>query len=583
MAVPIRYPEPGSRVLREWNATRARERLIAQRQRQTMMRTDAFAGVLGVGGGGFAGAGINRLTASLGQWSRSVNADLDAGLVILRARARDLCQNNEFGRRFLSLVESNVIGPGGPTLQVRASLTNGGLDKVANDTIETAFARWSQRADLRGLMDLAHVQRVGITSVARDGEALIRIVRNRDLPNGIALQLLEADRLDENLNTTLSNGNAIRQGVEINSLLQPVAYWIKTSHPGENYQSTPAQAERVPAANVIHPFLLTRAEQVRGYTWMHAVLLRMQMLHAYEEAAVVAARVGAAKMGVFTRKDDSEQALASMATGTASDGKLQMSAEAGEFMELPAGYELHNWDPEYPHANFDSFLKACFRGVASGLNLATHNLTGDMTEVNFSSARIAELAERDHWKMLQAWWIRTVSFPIFRAWLESALIRGEIRLPSGAALPADRLEKFSDAARFQGRRWQWVDPAKEIEAAEREIAAGLNSRTAIAASQGRELEDIIDELGQEKVLLEAAGLPSNVGRVASQPSSPVPEPGFGKAADAAPAPIHVNVDARSTIHVPEREVHLEALVEAPQVHINTHPASAAAPDRAADH
>lgn len=588
----FKFDEPGSRVLREFKEQRARDRLIAQRGAADMKRS-WWSGVAGVSNSGFAGAGVSRLTASLAQWSGAVNADLDAGLAILRARARQLCQNNEFGRRFLSLVGANVIGKAGPTLQVRAMTDGGVLDKVANDAIEMAWAQWCARADVRGLMDFAHLQRVGVTSVARDGESLIRVVRNRNLHNGIGLQILEADRLDETLNRTLNNGNSIRQGIEINSLMQPVAYYIKSAHPGDTQHSTPPTVERVPAEQITHAYLPVRAEQVRGYTWLHAVLIRMNMLHAYEEAAVVAARVGAAKMGIFTRKEDAAPALGQIADGTSASGVPQMSAEAGEFMDLTGmpGVSLETWNPEYPHANFDSFLKACFRGVATGLDIATHNLTGDMTEVNYSSARIAELSERDHWEVTQGWWVRTVTLPIFRAWLESALIRGDIRFPaSGKALPAEKLQKFSDAARFQARRWQWVDPAKEIEAAEREVALGLRSRTQIAASQGREFEDVVDELKQEKALLEAAGLPWQAGK--TQPA-PAPTPAApteqddeddkqNKAAvrtlmtalsehltrepQPAAAPV-INVDARTTNNLPPAEVTLEATIEGATVNV----------------
>jgi len=519
----FQFNEPGSRVLREFTEQRARERLIAERGKSNMKRA-WYDGVVGANGAGFAGAGISRLTSTLAQWSGALNADLDGNLTILRARARQLCQNNEFGRRFLSLVSGNVIGKAGPILQIRALDDSGKLDKIANDTIEIAYAQWCKRCDVRGMLNFAQLQQVGIKGTARDGEALIRFVRSRSLPNGLGLQLLEADRIDESLNTTLKSGNAVRLGVEVNSLLQPVAYYIKTAHPGDNMAGRAAGAttERVPADQILHIYLPERAEQVRGYTWLHAVLLRMAMLHAYEEAAVVAARVGAAKMGVFTRKEGATGALAQLAEGTSATGIPQMSAEAGEFFELPEGYSLESWDPEYPHANFDSFLKACFRGVATGLGVAAHNLTGDMTEVNYSSARIAELSERDHWETLQEWWISAVTLPVFKAWLESALVRGDIRFPqSGKSLPTEKMEKFADAARFQARRWQWVDPAKDIEAAEREVALGIRSRTEIASSRGREFEDVVAELEQENATLKAAGLPTTVGKTpAAAPGEP---------------------------------------------------------------
>lgn len=507
MGQVFRFEEKGSRILREWNEARRLERAL-QTRTQKQMRV-----------AGFAGAAVDRLTASLSQWSGSINADLDGQLAILRARARALAANNEHGRRFVNLVAANIVGQG-PRLQVRAFTRDQVLDKPANDAIETHWARWGRRAEITGRMGFAHMLRVMTKAVARDGEALVRKVRNRNLPYGMALQLLEADRLDDQLNATLDNGNTVRMGVEVDAYLRPVAYHIKTAHPGEAWRAS-AQTERVPARDVYHVFLQERAEQVRGYTWMHAVLQRMNMLHAYEEAAVVAARVGASKMGIFTRKDDAPSSLETMADEKDPLGNLQMSAEPGEFLELPPGYSLDSWDPDYPHANFESFLKACMRGVASGLDLATHNLAGDMTDVNYSSARIAELTERDAWKMGQDWLHEHFLVPLYQDWLASAMLLGQITFEgTGKALPADRLEKFLDVSRFQGRRWPWVDPVKDIEAYERAIALGVDSRTAYAAAQGKEIEDVMDELAQEKKYAGTLGLELASGA----PAKPQPKP-----------------------------------------------------------
>lgn len=456
----------------------------------------------------FAGAQMHRLTASWASSSQSVNADLDAALVVMRARARSLCQNNEFARRFLTLVANNVVGHAGPTLQVRSKNPDGSLDKVANDTIETHWARWGQVADITGRMTFAEMQHVGIKAVARDGEALIRKIKHPSQPYGLRLQLLDADRLGEQINRRLDGGGYIRQGVEHDAYGAPVAYFISTSHPGDSYiASGGVQYERVPADQIFHLIRPERAEQVRGYTWLHAVLMRMNMLHGFEEAAVVAARVGASKMAVLTRSEDSADAMEQMADAKTSTGALQMSAEPGEIFELPPGYGIASWDPDYPHANFESFLKACLRGLATGLDVATHNLSGDMTDVNYSSARIAELSERDQWTVLQGWWIAHFVMPLYREWLELALLGRKITFDgSGKPLPYDKFDKFANASRFQPRTWAWVDPLKEAQAAKELIGAALVSRTQIAASQGREFEEIVDELAQEEALMDAAGL-----------------------------------------------------------------------------
>jgi lambda family phage portal protein len=499
------FPDKGSRVLREWNERRQIERAAVARSAAPRQRN-------------FAGAAINRLTASLETWSGAINSDLDNGLAILRSRARTLCANNEFGRRFLSLVSANVVGAAGPTLQVRALTQQGTLDKPANDAIEVAWKTWCGVADISGRMSLTRLLQVLVKGVARDGEGLVRIVRDPSLPFGIQLQLLEADRLDESFNAVLRGAGRVRQGVEFDSLGRPVAYHLLTTHPGENYNANQRIVQRVPVKDLFHVFLPERAEQCRGYTWLHAILLRSHMLHGFEEAAVVAARVGASKMGVWTRdpEADPESAKQLGDAGADASGNLQMQAEPGEFIEAPSGYKLDSWNPEYPHANFESFLKACVRGLAVGLNVATHNLSGDMTEVNYSSARIAELAEREIWMELQEWLISSLLLPLYREWLASALLRGEIVFAdSGKSLPVDKLQKFATAARFQARRWAWVDPLKDAQASALLIENGLASRTSIAASQGRELEDIVDELAQEEALFKAAGLD-----IAEKPAAP---------------------------------------------------------------
>lgn len=466
----------------------------------------------------FSSGGISRLTASWTTSSASVNADLDGALGVMRARARDLTQNNELARRFLSLVGTHVVGPYGPQLQVRAAMTNGGLDKVANQAVEEHWRRWGEVADAGGLLALPEIERLAVKAVARDGEALVRIVRDRTLPYGLGLQLLEADRLDERLNGARQNGAFVRQGVERDGMNRRIAYHVLTDHPGEeaSVRRGPNATERIDARDVLHLFVPERAEQVRGYTWFHATLNSAQMLRGYQEAAVVAARVGASKMGFFKR---AEGDLANVADGEDSaTGELFQQVEPGVFGELPPGYDFVPFDPDYPHENFDPFTKAIIRQIAGGLDVDYATLSGDLSGANYSSMRAGALETRDHWMTLQEWWIRAFCLPVYREWLATALISGQITLlDSGKALPSERLGKFRDASRFQGRRWAWVDPKNDAETASLLIDKGLASRTQIAASQGRDFDDVLEELAAEKLAMQAAGLAPAAAAPAASP------------------------------------------------------------------
>lgn len=471
-------------------------------------------GAIPVSGGGYAGASIDRLTASLASWSSSPNAALDGSLSVLRARARQLSNDGGYGRRFLSLLDTNVVGPCGPTLQVRAYQSNGDLDKPANAAVERAWGEWARVCDITGRLGLAQFLGLTIRAVARDGEALIRLIKRRDLPGGIALQGLEVDRLDERLNVRLANGNSIRLGVEIDTTGRPVAYHVTQGHPGDTLLGDRPLVERVPASEIIHVFIPDRFEQVRGVTWFHAVIRDLAMLEGYEEAAIVAARVGASKMGFFQRPTDEDAAPTGGAASAVSDtdttsspgGALQMSAEPGEFYELPAGYAFQGFNPDYPHQAFDAFVKAILRSISSGLNVDYPTLANDLAEVNYSSMRAGSLQTRDEWMRLQAWFIGATCSRIFAEWLPSALVRGEIVMDRGTVLPADRLSKFAGAAKFIGRRWAWIDPLKDAQASRELIDARLASRTEIAASQGRDIEDILEELSEEEEQIREAGL-----------------------------------------------------------------------------
>ena len=346
--------------------------------------------------------------------------------------------------------------------------------------------------------------------LARDGEFLVRRVRSRSYAYGYKLQVLDVDRLDLMHNVQAAPGrNEIRMGVELDQYGAPVAYHLTSWHPGDMRAGSPVR-ERVLARDVFHDFITVRPEQVRGFPWSHAVMKRVAMLNGYEESALVAARVGASKMGFFTQTGADGSAVMPMpgdlADGQDAMGNLVKEVEPGMLEALPPGVQFQAFDPDYPHANFDSFVTAAMRGIAAGLDVAGHNLTGNMRDVNYSSARIAELGERDAWRDLQGYFIEAFALPCFADWLETALLVRAVTMDSGKALPADKADKFLEASGFQPRGWQWVDPTKEAQAAILQIQNRLKSRRQVVEEQGGDLEEIVADIRAEEELFK--GLPA---------------------------------------------------------------------------
>src|SRR5690606_28131312 len=145
------------------------------------------------------------------------------------------------------------------------------------------------------------------------------------------------------------------------------------------------------------------------------------------------------------------------------DEAVEIDAEPLSFHELPAGAKIAEWNPNYPNGEFAVFNKAMLRGAAAGMGVLYNNLAGDLEGVNFSSIRQGTLDERDHWKDLQQWLIETLMQEIFDEWLPRALLAGRIKV-RGKSLPAERLDSYKEVT-WQGRRWQWIDPRADVQAA----------------------------------------------------------------------------------------------------------------------
>lgn len=440
---------------------------------------------------GFAAADFSRLTASLRKETEFINTVLRYQLRPLRARARQAAQNNPFARRFTQMVVDNVAGPAPFRLEGKVKNRNGKFDSDANDRIEVEWCTWGKpgNCEITGKWSWNTLQRLLVRNLAVDGELLIRKLRGRQYGrHGFRLQVIDVDRLWEWKNEALADGGAVHMSIEVDQYGKPRNYWILKRKPSQwqiyGYQY---DFEVVPADDIIHVFVPEFAEQVRGVPWMYAALLNLVNLGAFEEAAVIAARVGAAAMGVLQSPDGGAQFVGD---GKDEKGNPQINAEPGTFPILPPGYELNKWDPKYPDAAMEPFVKACLRGVAAGLGVAYHNLANDLENVNYSSARIGELDERDAWMGLQNFVCEHLHQPLYDEWLEMAVLTG--------ALPFDpaRLDKYRSVY-WQPRRWAWVDPMKEVGAAIEAINAKIKSRTRIAAEAGDDLEDIFEELEAE--------------------------------------------------------------------------------------
>lgn len=440
----------------------------------------------------------DRLTASWTATDETMNQSLLRNLRTMRARSRDFARNDEYGRKFFSLVKTNVIGPNGVALKFECKGSNGKVDVNDSRRLKAAFDRWAERGqcDVTGKLSWVMIQQLAAIMVARDGEVLIRKVMGADRGiHHVQLQLLPGHVLDEQHNRDLPHGGRIRMGVEFDAWMKPVAYHLRLQPPSADMWGSSSQRfERVPADEIIHLFVPEEIDQWRGAPWAYASLRGSRHLDQYQEAAIVAANVGAAKMGFFQQKDAEAGPITGERDGDGGDGADFVSeATPGSFDIIPDGYELVDYNPDYPHAMYDQFVRATLRKQATGLLTTYHSLSGDLTDVNFSSIRSGTLDERESWKVVQGWIISDMLKPVITWWLTSAML-WDVDLRQ---LPYEKFDKFN-APVLTPRRWDWVDPKSDMAANAMAVELEVTSRAQIIRERGGDPEQIWAELAEEK-------------------------------------------------------------------------------------
>jgi lambda family phage portal protein len=433
-------------------------------------------------------AQVSRMTADWMTSMSSADSELRNAIKILRERGRVLERDNDYARRYLQLLESNILGAQGVTLSMNQLLDGRGKpDFDARKKIVAGWERFSKKENFTVTRSVSRLEaeQLIVRRVACDGEIFIRKVFGFDNEFKFSLQLLEGDICDHWYNETLPNGNKVRMGIEMNKWDEPTAYYFYNRHPGDwlpDVYQYDGKRIRVPANEVIHVFVRERIPQSRGATWLCSAGLRLKMLDGYEEAEVAAARASACKMG-FMQKEYPEGYQGEEDV----EGNVTMEAEPAMIEELPIGVTFKEWNPTHPNGNYGNFIKSALRGVAAGLGIGYNTLANDLERTNYSSMRAGNLEEREFYMKVQKFLGWILYEPLFEDVLKMGMLAGIIELPFA------KFEQFNNPT-FKFRRWSWVDPEKDVAASTKAIDYNLQSPQSVISDRGGDADDTLQEI-----------------------------------------------------------------------------------------
>lgn len=448
----------------------------------------------------YAAAETSRLTADWAINVTSANAEILISRKAVISRCRQLERDDVYMRRILRLFQNNVIGHHGIRLEPKIlSPGTGDYDRPANALLRDAWVESGKRANCTVTKTLSRLECQGLTmrALIRDGGILWRKRVAFPNPFGFAIEPIEIDRLDHDLNRPATQTtNKIQFGIEVDQFDAPVAYHILTRHPGDvfAYRSSPHYRERVLADEIIPVWSPERAGQLVGMPMTSAILKRLNHLDNYDEAELIAARVAACKGGFFTKKNSEQY------EGEEDEqGNTITEMQPGVFEELPIGMDFTPNHPEHPTQAYPAFVKTQLRGAASGVNLSYNALANDLEGVNYSSLRAGLIEDREEYKYLQSLLIEQLMDPWFEAWLPLAIMSGQLALPFG------EIKRLKTHA-WRARRWAWVDPLKDVQADMIAIEGGLTSRRHVIAENGEDVEQVFNDQEQDQALADDHGL-----------------------------------------------------------------------------
>lgn len=396
-----------------------------------------------------------------------------------KGSSRYAARHYDYARSVVLAMRRGVLGADGIRLR---SLSASPDDRMA---VEAAWSAWGRVCDAEGTSHWRRLQHVILNSLVVDGEAFVLLLPDREW--GLRIRVLDSMQIDSDLTGLTKDGNEVSLGVERDTTGRVVAYHFRTlqlprSSDGAYQGGLPF---RVPADQVLHAYDMEMPGQSRGVPWLLSAIKRLEDLRDYEESERTAARLGAKKLGFIQTPEGTP--------GEVDADDEDVEVEAGSLTHLDPGEVFAGWDPAHPNTAFGDFVNSQLRGAASGTGLSYFEVANDLAGVNFSSARVGLLAQREIWRMAQRLLEDRVFTPLFEAWLPGAIAAGKVMgvregTPPSALMPHE----------WVGRRHEHVQPREQARADSQRLADGLTSRAEIIRSEGRDPDEVFAEIEKER-------------------------------------------------------------------------------------
>lgn len=482
----------------------------------------------------FEAAARNRTMEDMSEAAFSADDELEMGdREKVRDRALALYQNAPVAKSLIDLRGDQIVGTGiVPMIDVdpdRVGITEAQASKFAS-LAEEIFEEWAEHADAARRMNFAQLQRMVCDHRFLAGEIfsapVIRRARyNSDKVIERRVELIEAHRVEQPPGRIERDG--MRSGIQLGRLGEPISYSVRKARSLGQFSVSPGDYMTLPAVTrgglpgMMHHYVQKRPGQTRGYSELAPVIPTIHHRQRYQQAEVIAQRLVSCIGFVFKQPTVAKGLL------RGKDGNVSIKMKPGMNAVVPPGYDVEPFAPNRTADHIAPMIETLDRTAAFGSGMTYGAMTRNFSKDNFSNTRAALILDRRTYVCEVSRDVYTFSQPYLSLVLYEAFLKGWFPDWVQASGYRDFTHRWVTGEWIPTPGNDWIDPVKDVEATERELAMGTESLSRVARRRkGRRFEQILRERKRDQMLMEKHGVQLEMAGVNQQQDDAAIPPGL---------------------------------------------------------
>lgn len=401
-------------------------------------------------------------------WQAIDNKSLErAQLEVLRQRSKDLFKNTPYGKRGVKSTRNNSIATG-----ILPAISDEKVKAIWDEWAEVVNCDFDENFTFYGLQ--AFIEQTRLIQ----GSVLILRIRTNSRKNvPLELKVVPVSYLDKTKDTFgFKDGRKTINGIDFDRKGKLNGYWIYDQDPEEQTGMMTSSYWR--KSDVIHYFEAEEPGQLIGVPTGVQSFQTLKDFSSFTDAEIRKQLIAACFAAFVTNPngDDDE------------DESLEMfeKMEPGMIQFLEPGREVSFGSPPTID-NYDKFSRINLTGAAAGYDVTYEAMSGDLSNVNFSSGRMGRIEQKGN--ILHIQWnlmIPKVCQTVWVWFVEAAMLSG--KLP----------DTTSKIIKWTAPIMEMVDASKETKAIIDQIRAGLISWQEGVRQLGYSPDEILKEMAEAK-------------------------------------------------------------------------------------